>query len=99
MYGSEDDLVDYNDSEFDTKVEPHSHSPVQTPQALDSENEGDDEVKRVKEAKSDATQRDLEEGLRAEEAKNIREHEERKAKRIQEFHTLNQKLSENGYKM
>ena len=109
MYGGEfrvdeDVLVDYNDLDDETKEQQPSHTPVQTPQALDSENEGDNEVKQ--EAQRDVAQRDLEEDLKAaeaaalvREAKNIREHEERKAKRIQEFHTLNQKLSENGYKM
>ena len=91
MYGSEDDLVDYNDPDFDKKDEQTtSNSPVQTPQALDSENEGEDEVK------GEEVERDL---VESQEAKNIREHEERKAKRIQEFQALNQKLSENGYKM
>ena len=95
MYGGEfavdeDTLVDYNDLDPDTKQQQSSHTPVLTPQKLDSESEGDDEVKREK------AERDLEEG---QEAKSIREHETRKAKRIQEFETLSQRLSENGYKM
>ena len=95
MYGGEfrvveDDLVDYNDPDFDTKEQQSSNTPVQTPPKLDSESEGDNEVKQ------EEAGRGLEE---SQEAKNIQEHEERKAKRIQEFHTLNQKLSENGYKM
>ena len=107
MYGGEfcvveDDLVDYND----IKDEQSSNTPVQTPPKLDSESEGEDLVKREKEAKSDVAQKDLEEGLKAVEAaelarvtKNIQEQEERKAKRIQEFETLSLRLSENGYKM
>ena len=67
MYGGEfavdeDGLADYNDPDV-LKDEQPSHTPVQTPQALDSENEGEDEVKREKEAKRDVAQRDLEEGL------------------------------------
>ena len=95
MYGQgdfvvdEDGLADYNDPDV-FKNEQSSHTPVQTPQKLDSESEGDDEVKR------EEAERDLEEG---QEAKSIREHEARKAKRIQEFETLSQRLSENGYKM
>ena len=82
MYGGdfevkydEDGLEDYNDPEVLKTLQP-SHTPVQTPQKLDSESEGDDEVKR-EEAKPD-----LEEG---QEAKRIQEHEAMKAKRIQEF--------------
>ncbi len=57
MYGGdfavdEDGLVDYNDLDSDTKEQQSSHTPVQTPQKLDSESEGDDEVKR-EEAKRD----------------------------------------------
>ena len=49
MYGGDfsvddDGLPDYNDPEV-LKTEQPSHTPVQTPQALDSENEGEDEVK------------------------------------------------------
>ncbi len=52
MYGGEfvlkydeDELADYNDPNVLQDEQP-SHTPVQTPQALDSENEGEDEVKR-----------------------------------------------------
>ncbi len=93
MYGQgdfvvrDDDLKDYNDLDFETKEEQTSHTPVQTPQKLDSESEGEDE-----------TRRDLEEGQKADE--DIRAAElARRAKRIQEFETLSQRLSENGYKM
>ena len=94
MYGGEfriveDDLVDYNDPDVLNDEQP-SHTPVQTPQALDSENEGEDEVK------GEEVERDL---VESQEAKSIREHEAMKAKRIQEFEALNQRLSENGFKM
>ena len=94
MYGGEfrikeDDLADYNDPRVIEELG-LSNTPVQTPPKLDSESEGDNEVKQ------EEAGRGLEE---SQEAKSIREHEARKAKRIQEFHTLNQKLSENGYKM
>jgi hypothetical protein len=88
MYGSEDDLVDYNDPDFDTKEQPSSRTPVQTPQNLDSDSEGE-EVQ---------AKRDLEEGQKTDEDITAAELA-RRAKRIQEFETLSLRLSENGYKM
>ncbi len=85
MYGSEDDLVDYNDPEFITDgTQPHSHTPVQTPQNLDSDSEGEEE--RVKREEEEA-KRDLEEGRKANEDIMTAELD-RRAKRRKEFETL-----------
>ena len=97
MYGSEDDLVDYNDPEFITDgTQTHSHTPGQTPQNLESDSEG--EEVQAKRQEEEEAKRDLEEGQKADE--DIRAAElARRAKRIQEFETLSLRLSENGYKM
>ena len=86
MYGSEDDLVG---------TQPHSHTPVQTPQNLDSDSEGEEE--RVKREEEEA-KRDLEEGRKADEDIMTAELD-RRAKHRKEFETLSLRLSENGYKM
>ena len=98
MYGQgdfvihDDDLEDYNDPEDPKPEQSSSHSPTHTPRRLDSESEGEDEAKREAEAKRDEAQRDLEEGLKAEEDIGAAELA-RRAKRIQEFETLSLRLT------
>ena len=82
--GENDDLVDYNDIDVDKHS---SHTPVQTPQSLVSEDEDEKE-----------DDIDLEEGQKQEE--DDKSPELVRIERAQrEFEALSNKLSENGFKM
>jgi hypothetical protein len=101
MYGKEDDLVDYNEDglvdyndpeePLPLQGQPPSHTPVQTPQNLDSENEGEEEQAQIEEKEA---KRNLEEGRKADEDILAR-----REKHHKEFEALSNRLSENGYKM
>ena len=85
MQEQEDGLVDYNDP-----LTP-SHSPVQTPLNLNSDSDGEEEEDKRQE---EASKRALEEGRKADEDALAR-----REKHLQEFATLTNRLSENGYRM
>jgi hypothetical protein len=93
MYGKEDDLVDYNEDDECVALhgQPPSHTPVQTPQNLDSDNEGEEEQAKREEEEA---KRDLEKGRKADEDILARRENHHK-----EFEALSNRLSENGYKM
>jgi hypothetical protein len=85
MQEDDDELVDYNE---DLSA---SRTPVQTPLNLNSDDEGEEEEDKRQE---EAAKRVLEEGRKADE-----DNLARRVKHLQEFETLSNRLSENGYRM